>query len=71
MDEMKGVDLSPRLANVLIAVITFVWCINFTVPIFNHEYKPPPEIHLALMAIVGLFAAARQSNSKDKEDDKK
>lgn len=62
--------MNTKLANFLITVITLVWCVNFTVPIFSHDYKPPPEIHLALMAIVGLFAAARTTNSKDKEEDK-
>lgn len=61
--------MSTRLSNFIIVVITAVWCANFIVPIFNPQYKPPPEIHLALMAIIGLFAGQRFN--KDKEDDPK
>lgn len=65
----EGGGLSTKLSNYIIVVITFVWCVNFIVPIFNPDYKPPPEIHLALMAIIGLFAGQRIN--KDKEDEKK
>lgn len=49
--------ISSWLRNLLIGVVTCVWAVNITAPLFVRDYKPPPEMHVAFMAILGLLTA--------------
>lgn len=59
--------MSNQIRTALIAVITVVWAANFMAPIFRPEYKPPAEINLAFMGVVGILTA---TYSKKNGDDK-
>jgi hypothetical protein len=50
----------------LISVITFVWAVNFTAPVIEHTYKPPAEINLAFMGVVGILTASFDRTKDDK-----
>ena len=44
-----------RLIAGLTVVVTTAWVISFLAPIVQPDYKPPPEINVVMMAIVGFF----------------
>lgn len=54
--------MSNRMRTALIAVITVVWAANFMAPIFERTYKPPAEINMAFMGVVGVLTATYQKN---------
>ncbi len=44
----------PRpLAYVILSVVTFVWAITITAPLWRPEYAPHPAIHAVFTVIVG------------------
>jgi nicotinamide riboside transporter PnuC len=45
--------ISPRLANVVIIIVTIVWVTSFAVSLFSLTYKPDPQINVIFMAITG------------------
>lgn len=45
--------ISPKLANLVIVVVTCVWVISFGVSITSATYRPDPQINVIFMAIVG------------------
>jgi hypothetical protein len=54
----RGGELSNRLRTILIVVVTLVWALNFTAPIFVKDYKPAAELNVAFMAILGVLTAS-------------
>jgi hypothetical protein len=54
-----------RLRTALITMISVVWAVNFMMPLLRPTYKPPAEINLAFMGIVGLLTAGYRSNNGD------
>lgn len=52
----------------IIAVVTMVWAVAFTAPIFVKGYVAPPEIHIALMAVIGVILALGRPDPPDSED---
>ena len=67
---------SERVRNVIIAVVTTVWAVNFAAGLALPGYQPDQAINAIFMAIVGgLFAigarAGDASKKKPEEDDVK
>ncbi len=52
--------MGNRLRGAVIGIVTLVWAMNFTAPIFVNEYKPSPELNVAFMAIIGLLTASQR-----------
>lgn len=67
--------MSSRLRGFLIALVACVWAVNVTAPLFIRDYKPPPEMHVAFMAVLGLLTAggtpkppvSRKKGERDRE----
>lgn len=51
--------ISPKLANVVIVIVTCVWVISFGVSLFSATYRPDPQINVIFMAIVGAGMALK------------
>ena len=73
MDEKSFLLLVKVFAFVAI-VITLGWFISFVVvPAFNPEFKPPPEVTVAMTAVItaiagllgGAYYKARKAASED------
>lgn len=60
--------MSNTVRTVLVIIVTVVWAINFTAPIFSPTFKPSPELNVAFMAILGVLTA---SYRRDEDDQKK
>ncbi|MGW4325462.1 hypothetical protein ACWEKR_06175 [Nocardia sp. NPDC004573] len=68
-----------RLFAVLSVLVTVVWLIGYLAPIWRPDYKPPPELNVIMMAIVGIFVSlytkaknpkdSRQSRDGDRDDE--
>lgn len=50
---------------ILISFLVVVWSVNILAPIFVHSYKPPPEVHVAFMSVIGIIAAQKTGNGGD------
>lgn len=50
--------MSNKLRSVVIGIVTAVWAMNFTAPIFVKDYTPSPELNVAFMAIIGVLTAS-------------
>jgi hypothetical protein len=61
---------SERVRNIIIAVVTTVWAVNFAAGLIVPEYDPDPTIHAVFMSIVGglLAIGARNDNSNSRND---
>lgn len=46
-------------------MVSAVWAANFTTPIFVHTYKPPTELNVAFMAVVGIVTASYKRGKDD------
>lgn len=58
----------PKNVRLLvISVVTGVWCVNFTAPVFVSGYKAQPEVHIVFMAVIGVVLALPEK----KDDDEK
>lgn len=57
--------MTNGIRTVVIAIVTAVWAINFTAPVFVTEYKPSPELNVAFMAIIGVLTASYRLEKKD------
>lgn len=57
--------MNNKLRTALITVITLVWAANFTVALFKPAYKPPAEVNLPFMAVVGVLTATYQKNNSN------
>lgn len=62
--------MDNRIRTALIALISVVWAVNFIAPVFRPAYKPPAEINLAFMGVVGILTATYQKNGKNDKKDK-
>ena len=49
-------------------MITMVWAMNFTAPIFVKNYTPAPELNVAFMAILGMITAVPKRNGNGDSD---
>ena len=57
--------MTNGVRTVVIAIVTAVWAINFTAPVFVKDYKPSPELNVAFMAIIGVLTASYKLDKKD------
>lgn len=65
---MNDKFVSRLLAGITV-VVTAAWVISFLAPIFQPEYKPPQEINIVMMAVVGLFVQLTLKSKNIKDDD--
>ena len=67
--------MTNSIRTVVIIIVTAVWAVNFTAPIFVKDYSPSPELNVAFMAIIGVLTASykmdKNNHDKPKEDDQK
>ncbi|MFJ1454702.1 hypothetical protein [Nocardia wallacei] len=66
------------LFAVLSMATTAAWLVGYLAPIWQPDYKPPPELNIVMMAIIGIFATlyskarkAGSSESDSKEEGKR
>lgn len=57
--------MNNKLRTALIVMISLVWSVNFTAPLYLKGFKPPAEINLAFMGVVGLLSAGYKSENKE------
>jgi hypothetical protein len=64
--------ISPKLANIVIVVVTCVWVVSFGVSLFSATYRPDPQINMIFMAVVGgaMALKAKRDNDAPKGDTK-
>lgn len=55
--------MNSKLRTALIVTITIVWAVNFLAPVYQHSYKPPAEINLAFMGVVGMLTAGYKNGT--------
>lgn len=60
--------MNSRIRTALVVMVSLVWSVNFTVPIFNNDYKPPEGVNVAFMAIVGYLTTGYGKGDKDKSN---
>jgi hypothetical protein len=60
--------ISPKLANIVISIVTCVWVVSFGLSVTSMTYKPDPQINVIFMAIVGGAMALK---AKRGDSDKK
>ncbi len=61
--------MSNRVRTLLIVVVSCVWALNFTAPIFVKDFKPAPELNVAFMAILGVLTSTYRREGDNKKDD--
>jgi hypothetical protein len=59
--------MSNKLRSVVIGIVTAVWAMNFTAPIFVKDYEPSPELNVAFMAIIGVLTASYRMDKQQHE----
>jgi hypothetical protein len=59
---------SERVRNIIIAVVTTVWAVNFAAGLFMPDYDPDPTIHAVFMSIVGGLLAIGARNDSRHDD---
>jgi hypothetical protein len=59
--------VSNGIRTVVISIVTAVWAINFTAPIFVQDYSPSPELNVAFMAIIGVLTASAKLEKDSKK----
>lgn len=57
------------LFAVLSMATTVAWLVGYLAPIWQPDYKPPPELNIVMMAIIGVFSALYQKARKAKTSD--
>jgi hypothetical protein len=60
--------MNNTVRTVVIMIVSTVWAINFTAPVFVTEYKPSPELNVAFMAIIGVLTASYKIEKNGKDD---
>lgn len=53
----------------LIIIVTVVWALNFTAPIFVKDYKPAAELNVAFMAILGVLTSSYKRGNDNNDAD--
>lgn len=56
--------MGNRLRTAVIVLVSVVWAINFTAPVFIVGYKPAPELNVAFMAIIGILTSTYKKDEK-------
>lgn len=56
--------ISPRIANVVIIVVTLVWVCSFVLSIVVPEYRADPQINVIFMGLVGGSLALKSRRPK-------
>lgn len=56
--------LNNTARTALIFLISAVWAVNFTAPIFVKGYKPPAEVNVVFMGVVGALVAGYKNGAK-------
>ena len=59
--------MTNKLRSVIIVIVTAVWAMNFTAPIFVKDYAPSPELNVAFMAIIGILTASYRMDKHNQE----
>lgn len=59
--------MNNALRTALLVMISVVWAVNFTAPLIEHNYKPPPEVNMAFMGVVGYLTATYQRKGSDEK----
>lgn len=57
--------ISPKLANLVIVVVTCVWVVSFGASLVSGSYRPDPQINVIFMAIVGGAMALKAKRDND------
>lgn len=61
--------LNPRMANIVIGVVTGIWVTNFLAGVILESYEADQMINTIFMAIVGGALALRgRARPEDKDD---
>lgn len=55
--------MNDRVRKVVILVVTLVWAANFLAPLWIKDFKPPVELNVAFMGIIGYLTAGGRGNS--------
>lgn len=63
--------MTNKLRSVVIGIVTAVWAINFTAPIFVQDYEPSPELNVAFMAIIGVLTASYRMDKQQHDNEEK
>jgi hypothetical protein len=63
--------MTNGIRTIVISIVTAVWAINFTAPIFVKDYTPSPELNVAFMAIIGVLTASYKLDKNNQDDNKK
>lgn len=56
--------ISPRIANVVIVVVTLVWVCSFVLSIVLPAYRADPQINVIFMGLVGGSLALKSRRPK-------
>lgn len=67
MNNVERSSMNNAIRTVVITIVTAVWAVNFTAPIFVPDYKPSPELNVAFMAIIGVLTASYRLEKADKQ----
>lgn len=62
--------MNNSIRTVVITIVTAVWAVNFTAPIFVKDYTPSPELNVAFMAIIGVLTASYKMDKSSEEKKK-
>lgn len=62
--------MTNRVRTLLILIVSAVWALNFTAPIFIKDFQPAPELNVAFMAILGVLTSTYKRDDDNDEDDK-
>lgn len=60
--------MSDRVRATVIIIVTLVWALNVTVPIFVKDYEPIPELNIAFMGMVGFIFAGKKNGDGGNQD---
>lgn len=59
-----GPILSQQVAGIIALIVTAVWAVNFCAAIFVEGYRPPNEVNIAFLGIVGAALGFQYSSGK-------
>lgn len=61
-----------RAIMAVTVVVTLAWFVSFLAPLIQADYKPPQEVHILMMAVIGLLTnlalKANKAAGKDGDD---
>lgn len=52
--------MNDRLRGILITFLVVVWAANLTLSGLMTGFKPPPEVHVAFMTVIGILYTSKQ-----------